>query len=50
MGRADLIGPGKHHLVPAAQPTASGTRGRAMPVPRSNGRPQKFLTKGISPR
>jgi len=26
MGRADLIGPGKHHLVPAAQPSGGGKR------------------------
>jgi Domain of unknown function (DUF3362) len=24
MGRADLIGPGKHHLVPAYQPLGTG--------------------------
>jgi len=47
MGRADLIGPGKNHLVPAAQPSASGPAGRVPPVRRPDGRPQKFLTKGI---
>jgi hypothetical protein len=25
MGRADLIGPGKHHLIPAWQPMGTGT-------------------------
>jgi radical SAM superfamily enzyme YgiQ (UPF0313 family) len=48
MGRADLIGPGKHQLVPSAQPS-TGPGGRPKPAPRSNGRPLKFLTKGISP-
>src|SRR5258708_22028447 len=27
MGRADLIGPGKHQLVPATQPRGTGTSG-----------------------
>jgi uncharacterized radical SAM protein YgiQ len=34
MGRADLIGNGKHHLIPAYQPIGSGVRGGAKrPVP-----------------
>ena len=32
MGRADLIGNGKHHLIPAYQPRA-GSRGRAGAAP-----------------
>jgi hypothetical protein len=27
MGRADLIGNGKHHLIPAYQPVGAGRRG-----------------------
>jgi len=27
MGRADLIGNGKHHLIPAYQPVGTGARG-----------------------
>jgi hypothetical protein len=42
MGRADLIGPGKHHLVPATQPAGVGAK-------RASGA-QKFLTKGVFPR
>jgi radical SAM superfamily enzyme YgiQ (UPF0313 family) len=42
MGRADLIGPGQHQLVPAVQPGPG--RARAVPGPR----PQKFVTKGLS--
>jgi uncharacterized radical SAM protein YgiQ len=34
MGRAELIGNGKHHLIPAYQPVGSGTRGGAkQPAP-----------------
>jgi uncharacterized radical SAM protein YgiQ len=34
MGRADLIGNGKHHLIPAYQPVGSGARpGRKNPAP-----------------
>ncbi|HKY94771.1 MAG TPA: DUF3362 domain-containing protein, partial [Kiloniellales bacterium] len=39
MGRADLIGPGKEHLVPAGQPLRS--------TPKPRGKFQKFTTKGI---
>jgi len=42
MGRADLIGPGKHHLVPATQPVGTGLK-RPAGV-------QKFTTKGVFPR
>jgi uncharacterized radical SAM protein YgiQ len=47
MGRSDLIGSGKHHLVPAFQPqgTASGSP-RHKPGPGSH-KEQRFLTKGV---
>jgi len=44
MGRADLIGPGGHHLVPATQP------GGKRPPMRTASRVQKFTTKGLPPR
>jgi uncharacterized radical SAM protein YgiQ len=50
MGRADLIGSGKHQLVPSFQPAGtgkSGGEGRRMPRPA---RAQKFLTKGVPVR
>jgi uncharacterized radical SAM protein YgiQ len=50
MGRADLIGSGKHQLVPAWQPAGTGKtggEGRRMP-PRP--RTRKFLTKGVPVR
>jgi hypothetical protein len=46
MGRADLIGPGKHHLVPNWQPAGTGLaggEGRRMGVKKGA---QVFLTKG----
>jgi uncharacterized radical SAM protein YgiQ len=42
MGRADLIGPGKHHLVPASQPT--GTDRKRSFDKRSA---RTFTTKGV---
>jgi len=50
MGRADLIGPAPHQLVPAGQPAASGARDAGRPPPRPKSRPQKFVTKGVFPR
>jgi uncharacterized radical SAM protein YgiQ len=53
MGRADLIGPGKHQLVPAWQPSGTGKVGegrRVTPKARSRPAPGKFLTKGSGPR
>ena len=45
MGRADLIGNGKHHLVPNWQPRGTGkTAGEGARQGRKNG-PQKFMTK-----
>ena len=61
MGRADLIGPGKHHLVPNWQPAGTGLGGEGKRIghkgrqhetgkreagTREEGA-QKFLTKGI---
>jgi uncharacterized radical SAM protein YgiQ len=47
MGRADLIGPGKHHLVPNWQPAGTGTSGgEGRRTGRKHG-VQKFLTKGV---
>jgi uncharacterized radical SAM protein YgiQ len=42
MGRADLIGPGKHHLVPAIQPPGTGLK--------KSGPSQRFTTKGVFPK
>jgi uncharacterized radical SAM protein YgiQ len=49
MGRADLIGPGKHQLVPNWQPAGTGNAGgEGRRVGRKHGA-QKFTTKGIHP-
>lgn len=46
MGRADLIGPGKHHLVPNWQPAGTGlSGGEGARMGRKKGE-QVFLTKG----
>jgi uncharacterized radical SAM protein YgiQ len=53
MGRADLIGPGKHQLVPAWQPPGTGKAGEGRRVAqKGRARPEgrKFLTKGLYPR
>ncbi len=49
MGRADLIGPGKHHLVPNWQPAGTGMGGEGARTGRKNGpqRGGKFTTKGV---
>ncbi|MFO1167311.1 MAG: YgiQ family radical SAM protein [Rhodoblastus sp.] len=49
MGRADLIGPGKHHLVPNWQPAGTGQGGEGARTGRKNGpqRGGKFTTKGV---
>ena len=47
MGRADLIGPGKRHLIPDWQPAGTGLgggEGRRTGVKHGT---QKFLTKGV---
>jgi uncharacterized radical SAM protein YgiQ len=47
MGRADLIGPGKHQLVPNWQPAGTGSAGgEGRRLGRKHGA-QKFTTKGI---
>ncbi len=50
MGRADLIGPGKRHLVPAWQPAGTGRAGEGRRIAQK-GRPRpearRFLTKGV---
>jgi uncharacterized radical SAM protein YgiQ len=49
MGRADLIGPGKHHLVPNWQPAGTGDAGgEGRRTGRKHGA-QKFTTKGVFP-
>jgi uncharacterized radical SAM protein YgiQ len=49
MGRADLIGPGKHQLVPNWQPAGTGDGGgEGRRTGRKHGA-QKFMTKGVSP-
>jgi uncharacterized radical SAM protein YgiQ len=50
MGRADLIGSGKHQLVPSFQPAGTGrTGGEGRRMPRT-AKAQKFLTKGVPVR
>jgi hypothetical protein len=47
MGRADLIGPGKHQLVPSWQPAGTGgTGGEGKRTGRKH-KTQRFLTKGV---
>jgi hypothetical protein len=48
MGRADLIGPGKHQLVPNWQPAGTGGNDGPRPGPgKRNVKARKFLTKGL---
>jgi uncharacterized radical SAM protein YgiQ len=50
MGRADLIGPSKNHLVPNWQPAGTGSKGgEGRRTGRKHGE-QKFLTKGVRER
>ncbi len=47
MGRADLIGPGKHQLIPNWQPAGTGgTGGEGSRTGRKH-KTQRFLTKGV---
>ena len=47
MGRADLIGPGKHQLVPNWQPAGTGLKGEGQRQGQRNDKARKFLTKGV---
>ncbi|HWE72723.1 MAG TPA: YgiQ family radical SAM protein [Stellaceae bacterium] len=47
MGRADLIGPGAHQLVPAHQPPGTGKPAGARGHTRPASRTQRFTTKGV---
>lgn len=47
MGRADLIGPGKHHLVPAWQPPGTGLGGGEGKRTGKKHGFQSFTTKGL---
>ncbi|MCC6912104.1 MAG: YgiQ family radical SAM protein [Rhodospirillaceae bacterium] len=47
MGRADLIGPGKHQLIPSWQPAGTGNSGGEGTRMGKKHRGQTFLTKGI---
>ncbi len=50
MGRADdLIGPGKHQLVPNWQPAGTGKSGGEGRRVGGKHKAQKFLTKGVHP-
>ena len=47
MGRANLIGPGKHQLVPTWQPAGTGGTGGEGKRLGQKHRTQRFLTKGV---
>jgi uncharacterized radical SAM protein YgiQ len=48
MGRADLIGPGKHQLVPAWQPAGTGDAHEGRRKPQQHFRTQHTGLKGVS--
>jgi uncharacterized radical SAM protein YgiQ len=50
MGRADLIGPGKHQLIPSWQPAGTGLTGGEGKRLGKKHKIQKFTTKGVRPR
>jgi hypothetical protein len=50
MGRADLIGPGKHHLVPNWQPAGTGKSGGEGNRHGKKHGYQRFTTKGVPVR
>jgi hypothetical protein len=50
MGRANLIGPGKHHLIPNWQPVGTGNNGGEGRRVGHKHKTQAFLTKGIRER
>ncbi len=47
MGRADLIGPGKHQLIPVTQPVGTGASGGEGLRTGRKHKAQRFLTKGV---
>ena len=47
MGRADLIGPGKHQLIPTWQPAGTGLGGGEGKRLGGKHKAQRFLTKGV---
>jgi uncharacterized radical SAM protein YgiQ len=47
MGRADLIGPGKHQLIPTWQPAGTGGNGGEGSRTGRKHKTQRFLTKGV---
>jgi len=47
MGRADLIGPGKHQLIPNWQPAGTGGNGGEGSRTGRKHKTQRFLTKGV---
>jgi uncharacterized radical SAM protein YgiQ len=47
MGRADLIGPGKHQLVPNWRPAGTGLKSEGQRQGQRNDKARKFLTKGV---
>ena len=47
MGRADLIGPGKHQLIPTWQPAGTGGNGGEGARTGRKHKTQRFLTKGV---
>jgi uncharacterized radical SAM protein YgiQ len=48
MGRADLIGPGKHQLIPSFQPAGTGAGGGEGRRTGRKHKAQRFLTKGTA--
>ena len=50
MGRADLIGNGKHHLIPAYQPIGTGRAHEGKRKPRAAARPFRTQHTGLPDR
>ena len=50
MGRADLIGPARHQLIPTWQPAGTGKAGGEGKRLGHKHRSQRFLTKGVRER
>jgi len=49
MGRADLIGPAKHQLIPMGQPLGTGNSGGEGVRAGRKHRPQRFMTQHTRP-